>query len=279
MTDLVVWTGPVAPFQVPGATVEGAKELFITCRGDRGPHAYCPDIGEALRGSPTALATRVGVSQVGDLYLGAFSAGGSILKQLLESPDYRDATTAVLLSDATYTTGWDDVAERIPPPIEGFVQYAVDVAKGPGDKLFIATASPMPNKNWATGVETLSAIRHEVERRTGRSFELLDGFFDIEPQPARTYKLGNVIFAEYAAEPLGHGHTIIAPQVWQEVLQEWVDKGKGPVDDPGGLIDPTESPQPQPVDDGVGAGSILLGLLGAGAGYFIISKLLRRRGR
>jgi hypothetical protein len=280
MTDLVAWTGPVAQFQVPGATVPGAKELFITCEGMRGPNPYCPDIGEALRSSPTALAARAGVAELDELYLGAFSAGGSILKRLLATQAYRDATTAVMLSDATYTTGWvGDPADRNPPPIDGYVQYAVDVASGPGDKLFVATASPMPNKNWSTGVETLAAIRREVEARTGRTFDLLDDFFGIEPQPERAYKLGNVIFAEYPAEPLGHGHTKIAPQVWQQILQPWLAKGKGAIEASGGLIDPTPQPTPTNGDDGVNIGAVLLGLLGVGAGYLAISKLMRRRDR
>jgi hypothetical protein len=285
VTDLVVWTGPVAPFQVPGATVVGAQELFVSCCGDLTPPCKpptCPDIGAAVMGNPDALLSRAGLtsSDIDELYLGAFSAGGSILKRVLENPAYRDLATAVLLSDATYTTGWiGNPAERNPPPIEGFVQYAVEVASGPGDKLFVATASPMPNSNWSTGVETLGAVRREVEVRTGRTFDPIDSFFDVDPQPERAYKLGNVIFAEYSVEPLGHGHTKIAPQVWQKILQPWLDKGKGAVESPGGIIDPNIPPQPQPLptDEGIGVGGVLLGLLGAGVGYLVVSKLMRRR--
>lgn len=286
MADLVVWTGPVAPFQVPGATVPGADELFINCCGDLTPPCRpptCPDLGDALMGSPDALLSRANISpaDLDDLFLGAFSAGGSIVKRLLENPAYRNLATAVLLSDASYTASWLNTADRIPPAIEGYVEYAIQVASGPGDQLFVATASPMPNKNWATGVENLAAIRREVEVRTGRTFDPVE-FYGVTPAPERAFKLGNVLFAEYQAEPLGHSHNVIAPQVWQKILLPWLIKGKGAIESPGGLVDPDEPPQPGPVkppedDTTIGIiGGVLLGLVSVGVGYYVVDRLTRR---
>jgi hypothetical protein len=212
-----------------------------------------------------------------NLFFGAFSAGGSIVKRALENPDYRAVTTAVHLADATYTGAWLDERNRIAPPIEGFVQYGVDVAQGSGDKLFVATASPVPNKNWPSGVENLQALRREIEKRTGRQFVERSDFFGVDPGPEHAYQLGNVILAEYPLSPLGHNHTKIAGQVWQNIIQPWLAKGKGALDEPGGLPGPVP-PVPLPTEpgDGVGIGGVLLALGAAAGGYLLVRQLMRR---
>lgn len=246
MTDLVVWTGPVAKFQVPGATVPGAKELFIGCYGDRPPS--CPEIGNQLQGNLGSLLAKASMSEseLGDLFLAGFSAGGSILKRVLENPEYRKKTAAVELADATYTSSWINESQRIPPIIEGYVQYGVDVANGPGDKLFIATASPIPNKTWASGVENLRELRHEIERRTGKTFTERADFFGVTPFPDHLYQLGNVLLGEYPLQPIGHGHNVLAPQIWQKIIQPWLAKGKGLIGTSGGLPEPGPGPGPTP---------------------------------
>jgi hypothetical protein len=281
VSDLVVWTGPVANFQVPGATVPGAKELFIGCFGDRPPH--CPTIGNQIAGSPSALLAKAGVAELDDLFFGAFSAGGSIIKRMMLNADYRARTTSVHLADATYTGGWVDKANRVPPAIEGFVQYAVDVAEGPGDKLFIATASPNPNFQWATGIENLQSMRHEIEKRTGRTFELVSGL-GIAKEPEHTYKLGNVLFGEYSgAANIGHGHTQLAGDIWQNIINPWLAKGKGPVEQPGGMLPPgpgpgpVEPPGPQPwAEPSLGIVDVLVGIGSAAVGFLITRSFVKR---
>lgn len=278
MTDLVVWTGPVYNQQVPGATVPGAKELWLGCVGDYQPgKAHCPTIGRSLAGSLDTLLGKTPVTRatLGDLFFGAFSAGGSIVKRLLMTPDFRDATTAVLLSDATYTSSWVDKGERAAPPIEGFVRYAVDVVNGPGDKLLVATASPIPNGQWATGIENLTAMRREIEKRTGKTFRERDDFWDIEPGPERVWQLGNVVFAEYPLKPIGHNHTRIAPQVWQKILLPWLNKGKGRLDAPGGVVVPPEPPPP--VKKEAAAPSWIAFSGGVVLGYLVSSRMGGRR--
>lgn len=288
MQNLVVWTGPVAPFHVTGATVPDAKEIFIQCCGDLTPPCQpptCSTIGSSVMGSPDALLARAHMSrdQLSDLFLAGFSAGGSILKRVLTNPEYRKVTTAVHGADATYTASWvGNPANRNPPAIEGYVQYAVDVAQGPGDKLLVLTASPVPNKNWATGVENLGAIRREVERRTGRQFVKRSNFFNIDPGPAHTYQLGNVLLAEYPMNPLGHGHTTIASQVWQKIIQPWLAKGKGPVDLPGPVqpgngngdgkppVTPPTVPRPRTE---IGLTEALIGIGTVAAGYLVARSL------
>jgi hypothetical protein len=144
--------------------------------------------------------------------------------------------------------------------MEGFVRYALDVIAGGGDKLFVATASPSPNKTYPTGHASLRATEQEIERRSGRSFEVAERFYRIEPQPTETRQLGNVIFAYYPLSPLGHGHTKIAGQVWQQGLLPWL-AGEQPL----------RPRPPASVDDDGWSWPQWLGLLGGGvAGYTAI---------
>jgi hypothetical protein len=260
-SDLVVWTGPIYKAQAPGATVPGAKELWLGCFGDHDP--LCPAVGERLRGSYESLLNEAALDPAwrGRTFLGAFSAGGSVHKRLLENPEYRQRVTAVMLSDATYTSSWADAKNRVPPPIEGFVLYACDAATR-GDKLFVATASPIPNKSWASGVDNLRAIRDEVERRTGRKFTKLEHFFGVNPAPEAAYQLGGAILAEYPLHPIGHAHNKIATQVWQKILWPWLQGGathppgpvRGPAPDGGTASTPT------------GPNTVLMAVLGVVAG-------------
>lgn len=247
--DAVIWTGPVAFWQVPGATIPGAHEVNIGCFGDKPPH--CPSIGEtSLDGSgrrlPSLLAKHgLSEDQVGHVVFGGFSAGGSLIKRVLQSPADRARVSAVHLADATYTSSWD--APGRPPVIEGFAAYGVDAATGP--HLLVATASPIPNKNWASGVQNLQRLREEIETRTGQKFQKLDHFFGIDPAPEAAYQLGNVILAEYPMTPLGHGHTKIAGQVWDKIVLPFLGQAgipSGPPPGPGPDEPPWVVPTPPP---------------------------------
>jgi len=273
--DLVVWAGPVFKLQVPEATVPGAKELWIGCRGDKGPHPYCPSIGTALSSSPEKLLVKakMPMDELGELFMGAFSAGGSLLKRLLANEEYRRITTAVMLSDATYTAVWTDQKNRIPPPIEGFVRWGVDVATGDGSKMFVATASPNPNYRWATGIENLKSIAKEIEKRTGLGFKKRDDFFGVEPGPVEVWQLKNIIFAYYPSKPLGHNHPKIASQVWQNILLPWLDTGKGHMDGeppvPGLPAVPTSK-------DNDELGNLLLFAATLATGFYLTKRIMEK---
>ena len=211
---LVVWAGPVNESQVPGATIPGAILKFIVCTGNGSPS--CGQIADSWEDSdgrrlPGMLAQLgLGEGAVGDIFLGAFSAGGSVWKRVLMHPKDRARVRAVVLSDATYTS-------PVIEPIEGFVRYGLDALQG--GKLFVATASASPNKTYGSGEEVLAATRDEIARRSGVSFEA-GGSFETSPPPEHIYSAPGILFAHYGW--LGGGHMLhpqIAPAVWQNVVQ------------------------------------------------------------
>ena len=285
MPDLVIWTGPVNLMQVPGATVPGAIERALPCTGDGSSPPKCSDMAEALRyagqGSMLrGMAGRAGTSleEVDDVFVGAFSAGGTVVKRMVANRDDRRRITAVMLSDATYSGAWADIKIRRPVVQPEWVDFGCEVAQGTG-KLWVATASPSPNYTWATGVECLREIRRQIEERLGQRFERLDHFYGVYPPPEYAYKLGNVIFAEYPMKPLGHGHTKIADQVWQKVLWPWLERrgGVGPVppppEPPGPPQPPVEPEQPRVLADTTKELAYQMASLGFGAlvGYLLVN--------
>lgn len=266
MADVVIWTGPVNFEQVgPGATLPGAREINIGCFGDRPPH--CPSIAEGMRDGDGRMLPRLlskyglAEGELGVFAIGAFSAGGSLVKRLLLDERDRASIDVVHLADASYTSSWQDERQRIPPPIEGYVRYALDAISGP--HLFVATASPIPNKSWASGVENLQRLRAEVERQSGRSFERLRGFYGIEPGPDAAYRLGGVILGEYPLKPIGHGHNAIASQVWDKIIKPWLagkpDQTPAPPGNKGNQTEPAAA-------SSAGAGPLLSFALGAALG-------------
>ena len=247
MTDLVIWAGPVAKYQVPGAEVPGAAEVWLSCTGDGALPPKCADVSAAL-GYPgpqlEAVAARAGLrpAQVDRIILGAHSAGGAVLARLLEDPDIWEKTVAVLLSDATYSSWTGSGQARRPAPRSVWAEFAVEVARSP-NKVFLASASPSPNGTAPTGVETLREIRRQAEAKLGRSFEDTSGWFGVDPGPELVTRAGNVLFAEFPMEPHGHGHIKFAPTVWQQVFQNWPDSFWLP----GGSL--PEPPLPDPKKD------------------------------
>jgi hypothetical protein len=273
LQDLVVWTGPVALWQVPGATVPGAVEYNRPCTGDGSSPPKCADVayqwgyggGSMLPG--LAQAAGLSMDAVGDVFLGAFSAGGALYRRLLENPTDRRRVKALLLADATYAS-WADQRNRIPAVHQALVDFGVELA-GSSDQLWVATASPSPNYNLPTGVEVLREYRKRIEEQTGRQFERLGDFFGVDPQPDAAYRLGNVVFAEYPMKPLGHGHTKIADQIWQRILWPWLIAQRQGRPEPPAPGQPWRSPVGPPWLDVVSM------LAGAVAGYLAVKLVMR----
>jgi hypothetical protein len=277
--DLVLWMGPVAPWQVPGATLYPDPEepivKHIGCLGDRDPN--CLDIVYQLTDADGRRMPRlfermkVDPSEVRDFVIGAFSAGGTLAKYLVEHPEDRAMVRALMLSDATYTR-WE--TPGVAAPIEGFVRYGVDAAQG--DQLFVATASTSPNFTYPNGVQGLMATMGEIEQRTGQSFAPSSALATVDPPPVEAYELGSVLCGDYQMV-IGHNHPSIADQVWQQILWPWLEQRRAAGPEPIEPVDPVEpGPAPgtkpgKPPTVAVPANNLSLQLLsiaiGAGAGY------------
>lgn len=269
--DLVVWSGPVAKFQVPGATVPGAQEKFFGCRGDVTPdHPHCPSLANSWldaqgRRIPQMLASMgLSESDVDNLYLGAFSAGGSIVKRLLLHPADRAMVKAVMLSDAAYTSG-----PSAPHAIEGYVRYLVDLTKDPS-RLFVSTTSASPNGPYGSAADTMRATMAEASAKSGVPVDETPVPTPIAEQPEQTQRLTpNVIHQDFGMTGGGHGfHPKIAPAYWQKVLVPFLvgqapppppTKPGTPVTPPG----PGETPPQLPV---VGGPSTMALVVSVGAG-------------
>src|SRR5262245_21099384 len=133
MKSYVIWFGPVSSTQVKGATLEGVTLKFVSCTGDGSDgRATCAERAEGWmdasgRRLPTLFRRlEITVEETDRLYLGAFSAGGQSVKRIGTNAEDRAITSAVLLSDGTYTTDWLDQRRGIARPIEGFLRYALD---------------------------------------------------------------------------------------------------------------------------------------------------------
>ncbi|MBK8257474.1 MAG: hypothetical protein IPK82_33000 [Polyangiaceae bacterium] len=225
-TPEVIWFGPVNGFQVKGATLPGVTPRFVTCTGDGsdgGP--TCADRAEAWRDAtgrrlPTLFKRlKINPADVSQLTLGAFSAGGQIIKRLgLDALD-RAQIHAVLLSDATYTIEWLNQKQGTTKPIEGFLKLALDYIND--GRLFLATASAAPNKAYPSGAQSLLGLKTGIEQASGLTFDPAEDdplWADLKP-PVRAFRLKNVIFADFGMS-YKHGEhaTLLAPILWPRAL-------------------------------------------------------------
>src|SRR5262245_30592946 len=103
----VLWFGPVSRAQRAGATVAGATEHVVACTGDGSGgtprcRAWMEGFADGHGRHLPGLVRHLGIPDGEELFVGAFSAGGSAVKVLLAHPDDRAAIRAVLLADGTY---------------------------------------------------------------------------------------------------------------------------------------------------------------------------------
>ena len=215
----VFWLGPVNLMQVDGATVPGARTVNLTCTGDgSGGTPVCSGRMESKHAGGRYLPQIIpNLSPTTDVFIGAFSAGGKPVKEmLLASPEDRAQIRAVMLSDATYAP-W--VGNK-PEAHEGLVLYALQAIDGP--YMFVATASASPNKDLPTGSQVIEALRQEIEARSGRSFEPYQAP-GVSPTPAKGWKLGNVYLFDHQMDVLHGDHAkVLARQYWQNLLLPWL---------------------------------------------------------
>jgi hypothetical protein len=219
----VFWFGPVNGMQVKGATVDGAATHFFTCTGDGQPNCgawadgWKDPSGCRLPGLYKKL--KIDSGEVGQIYLGAFSAGGQCVRRIALGAADRAALRAVLLSDATYTPEWLDASKTTAKPLEGFLQLGLDcISDG---RLFLATASSSLNKAYPSGAQTLDGLRRGIEEAAGCPFEdaAADPIWQGLKPPARAWRLRNVIFADFGGAYKHADHaTYLAPILWPRAI-------------------------------------------------------------
>lgn len=230
--DLVIWAGPVNGAQVPGATIPGAAQKFLPCTGDGSSGARCGDLavssgGRILPGILSRLGLRE--DEVGDIYLGAFSAGGHIWKRLLMSPEDRARVKGVMLHDAAFETG----TSNNPLPTQGYVEFALDALKDPS-KFMLMTASTNANPSvekkgvyYQSGAETMRSTLDAINHRSNYGVQETGLLPEGLPNPTRLWTGGkNLFFAQY--DNVNHvGQAQMAPLFWENLLQPWVSRVPG----------------------------------------------------
>jgi hypothetical protein len=268
MAGLTFWTGPVSYAMTASAVVPGTTHKVIECSGAT-KLPYCKDVSASMlagsRRLPSLLA-KLDVDSADPIVLAAFSAGGRFVRELVSSPEDRLMVRAVMLSDATYSDGRD--AEGRPTVSADWVSFGEFCADERNGRLWVATASPSPNYGKPTGVETLTELLRRIQERVGRPFQPVDGFYGVSPAPLAAWRLGNVVFAGYPMEPLGHGgHVELARETFSKILVPWLERG--------GVLPETGEPWPGRPWWRL---PLALGAVAAGgAGGYVVGRRMARR--
>lgn len=227
---LVLWAGPINEQQTPDATIDGARRFFFVCTGDGSIPPRCSDFvtsqgGSILNGILSRLNLRS--EDVGDIYLGAFSAGGQLWKPLLLNEADRSRIKGIMMHDAAYEIG----SPQSPKFSEGFVRFGLDAARDPS-KFMLMTGSfspnvPRPGEVYQSGADTVRATADEIERRLGASIGSSDNWPSSVARPTTIRGNGkNLFVAEY--QDRGHGAMAgDAGGLWKQALQPWVSSGGG----------------------------------------------------
>lgn len=281
MTDIVVWAGPVNLQQAAGATVPGAQNYNWQCKGDGNPPchqmalALADDYGRKLPRMLDHFGESLDASK--RVFLGAFSAGGTFIREMAKHPVDRGSIRAMHFADATYSGSYGGDGKAVPNA--DMLDLVCETVDDPG-RLIVATSSTSPNGTRPNATQVLQSTREQAEKRLGRKFDVLDGgLYGVTPSPVAAYRLGNVIFGEYELAPLFHGGHIndIGRQVWEKIIQPW-DRGELGAATGGGAT------RPEPAAGSersmvVPAVAFVGGLaLSATATYFA-ARLLRNRGK
>ena len=239
MRDVTLWTGPVSNAQVPGCVAPGSELLTaFTCRNPfLAPVPTCNAMIEEFRDGdrflPRMLRARgLDPAEVGNVYIGSFSAGHNAVKEriLMNAAD-RALTKGVLLADSTYTMWRENNPKRGAYPKPGYVAYMLDCLTQP--KIFVATSgasTPIDSqgKKMPSSSQAMWALANEVERVSGKKFEDFEFPASIALRPIKAKALrgsngGLIVLADYGATLEHPDHALrLAPQIWRGILNPWL---------------------------------------------------------
>ena len=145
---------------------------------------------------------------------------------LLARPAYRALVRVVALADASYKLKDPSGRPASPPLLIGYAVEALD-----GSRLFIATASATPNNSQGveepSGAPTLVRLASDIEARSEQRFDLGSAIEGVDQlRPARVWHRGSVLLADFGSQFTHAEHaTKLAPVLWPDVVQPWVDRG------------------------------------------------------
>lgn len=236
--DVTIWLGPIHHPMADNCTAPGSTllEPVLCYEGSNGPQ--CPALASQFRDPsgrtlPRLLAAAgVDIADVTSVYLGSFSAGYTLAKQILGNQEDRTLVRVVTLADSSYSTG----TPSAPVPIEPYVQYGLDVLASGGSKLFIGTASTNVGAGKPTPAAVLFAIADAIASRGGaavtRSAPALDA---LTPPPLESASIGQTImFGNWGGQGrLAHNdhRDVLMPAIWQSIVDPWAKTSpvSGPV--------------------------------------------------
>lgn len=254
--SLTFWTGPANLSQVgPTAVIPGTEAAAIPCVGGYG-EPLCRDLAWSWRDAQgrrlPGLFARLGLGDgVGDVFLCAFSAGGSLIRALASNPTDREMVRLTYFADATYSDGWAGDRPILTPELLELAEATISSPR----RLMVCTAGESPNYGKPSAAQVLDELRRVLEEKYG-PFDPEPVFDGLEPAPVWSARKGNLVLARYGLQPLVHaGHaTELAGRVIPALVVPWYQAGMGlptsggapPGTMPPGTLPPGGSPTIEP---------------------------------
>jgi hypothetical protein len=217
--DLVFFAGPV---MVTDAFKRinwlGSTVKIVPVQGSGS--SYFSSLAEELRDSsgrilPNLLARYAPGITPSRIALAAYSAGHGLLNKIALVDADRKATSAMVLSDATFS-GFQD------PPKPGYVAFGVDAARG--KRLLVSTTANTSDGSYRTGRDSYALVWNETKRLSGATAYPIEARPGVPQASGGWWRLGSDNYwGNYAsatgASDLSHAaHHELAPAIWQAYL-------------------------------------------------------------
>lgn len=247
--DYTIWFGPVSIDQVRNACIPGStlKVVQVTNKATAQPllDKWRNSEGSYVPGLLQDLGITLGSEDA--LFVGSFSAGHNIVKQITKSPLDRSFIRGLVLVDSEQSA-WADEATRTAAIPLGYKAFAQDAIVDP-NKLFVASSGNTTGPGFAQSTDTINtmwaALESEGYRASNGSQWVPPGF---SPPPVSVRSFNNFITLEYLNTISHEDHVRkLAAPLWQQVVSPWyaahpVTPGNIAVVTPGGYVLPLPDP-------------------------------------
>ncbi len=217
--DLVLFAGPVmVTDSFKRIDWLGSNVRIVPVQGSGS--SYFSSLAEELRDSsgrilPRLLARYAPGVTPDRIALAAYSAGHGLLNKIAQVDADRQTTSAMLLSDATFS-GFQD------PPRPGYVAFGVDAARG--QRLLVSTTANTSDGSYRTGRDSYALVWNETRRLSGALVQHIDARTGVPQASGGWWRLGSDNYwGNYAnaagSSDLSHAaHHDLAPAIWQAYL-------------------------------------------------------------